>query len=76
MRDEAPGGGSIHEFEPREGKTTAEPLISKRGVSEAVTKHDRSTSEGWPNPMSDMLTASRKHEQGLGLGRDELLGLG
>lgn len=76
MRHEASGRGSIRELQPREGKTTAEPLVSKSRVSEAVTEHDRSTSEGWSNPMNDMLAASCKHEKGLSLTRDGLLGCG
>jgi len=54
----------------------AEPLIRESGISEAVTEHDCSSIECRPNQMGDMLAAGCKHEQGLGMRRNRLVGCG
>lgn len=52
----------------------AEPLIRESGISEAVTEHDCSSIERRSNQMGDVLAAGCKHEKGLGMRRNRLVG--
>src|SRR4029078_11411108 len=54
----------------------AEPLIRESVISEAVREHDCSSVECRPNQMGDMLAAGCKHEKGLGMRRNRLVGCG